>query len=75
MKVTQNALSNDEVRWAIEARQKWELDRLTELNVAVEKGKAEGKAELAKQMAQKLRALGQSDDVIYEVAGLRPEEL
>lgn len=75
MKVTQNALSNDEVRWAIEARQKWELDRLTELNVAVEKGKAEGKAELAKQMAQKLRALGQSDDVIYEVTGLRPEEL
>ncbi len=45
MKVTQNALSNDEMRWAIEARQKWELDRLTELNVAVEKGKAEGKAE------------------------------
>lgn len=75
MKVTQNALRNDEVRWAIEARQKWELDRLTELNVAVEKGKAEGKAELAKQMAQKLRALGQSDDVIYEVTGLRPEEL
>ena len=75
MKATQKALSNDEVRWAIEAQQKWELDRLTELNVAVEKGKAEGKAELAKQMAQKLRALGQSDDVIYEVTGLRPEEL
>ena len=91
MKVTQNALSNDEVRWAIEARRKWKLDRLTELNVAVEagevrgeargradgraEGEAQGRAESAKRIAKELLAMGQPEAVIFRATGLRPEDL
>ncbi len=83
MKATQTALSNDEVRWAIEARQKWERDRITALNVAVEegeargeaRGRAEGEAESAKRIAKELLALGQSEDVVFRATGLRSSDL
>ncbi len=83
MKATQTALSNDEVRWAIEARQKWERDRITALNVAVEEGeargraegRAEGEAESAKRIAKELLALGQSEDVVFRATGLRSSDL
>ena len=91
MKATQTALSNDEVRWAIEARQKWERDRITALNVAVEEGeargeargravgraegRAKGEAESAKRIAKELLALGQSEDVVFRATGLRSSDL
>lgn len=83
MKATHNALSDEEVRYAIEARQKWELDRLTELNIAVERGEARGevrgeargRAESAKEIAKELLAMGQSEEVVFRATGLKPEDL
>ena len=79
MEATHNALCDDEVRYAIEARRKWERDRITELNAAIEegevRGKAEGKAEAAQRIAKELLALGQSEELILKATGLRIAEL
>ena len=83
MEATHNALCDDEIREAIEARRKWERDYITNLNAAVEageargeaRGKAEGKTEAAKEIARQLLALGQSEEVIFQATGLRVEEL
>ncbi len=83
MRATHNALSNDEVREAIEARRKWERDRITEMNIAVEageargkaEGKAEGEASAKRTIAKSLLASGQSAELIYQVTGLRADEL
>ena len=45
MEATHNALCDDEVRYAIEARRKWELDRKTEMNAALEAAEARGRSE------------------------------
>ncbi len=83
MRATHNALSNDEVREAIEAHRKWERDRITEMNIAVEageargeaRGKAEGEASARLDIARSLLASGQSADLIFQVTGLRTDEL
>ena len=79
MEATHNALSDEEVRYAIEARQKWERDRITEMNAAVEageaRGKAEGKTEAAKEIARQLLALGQSEEIVFKATGLRRSDL
>ena len=79
MEATHNALCDDDIREAIEARKKWERDRITELNDAVEKGEARGeargKAELAKEFARALLAKGHSEDMIFELTGVRLADL
>jgi predicted transposase/invertase (TIGR01784 family) len=83
MEATQKAMSDEEVRYAIEARQKWERDRITEMNAAVEaaeargeaRGKAEGKAEATREIAKNLLAQGLTEDMVYKVTGLRPLDL
>ncbi len=79
MEATQKAMSDEEVRYAIEARQKWERDRITEMNAAVEageaRGKAEGKSEAAREIAKNLLAQGLTEDMVYKVTGLRPGDL
>lgn len=83
MEAAHNALCNDEIREAIEARRKWERDYITNLNAAVEageqKGRAEGKAlgktKATKEIARQLLAMGQSAEVILQATGLRVEDL
>jgi len=82
MEATHNALSDAEIRYAIEARKKAERDRVTELNAAIEvaeargetRGKAEGEAAAKRTIARELRAQGLSDEVIIRATGLKPED-
>ena len=83
MEATHTALSDEEVRYAIEARQKWERDRITQMNAAVEegeargevrgeaRGEARGKAEIARALLES----GQSEEFILKHTGLRPADL
>ncbi|MBT9582789.1 Rpn family recombination-promoting nuclease/putative transposase [bacterium] len=79
MEATHNAMCDAEVRYAIEARQKWERDRITEMNAAIEegeaRGKAEGRTEALQEIARALLSKGMSEDLIFEATGLRLSEL
>ncbi len=91
MRAAHNALSAGEFREALEARRKWERDRITEMNIAVEEGeargeargrakaraegKAEGQAAATLAIARSLLASGQSAELIFQVTGLRADEL
>ncbi|CAN0192296.1 unnamed protein product [Phaeothamnion confervicola] len=77
MEATHQALSDEEVRYAIEARQKWERDRITQLNAAVEEGEARARGlALAKaELARSLLASGQSEEFVFEHTGLRRTDL
>ncbi len=83
MEATHNALCDDEVRYAIEARRKADLDRLTEMNAAEDRGRAEGRAEgrsegsleTARSIARQLLELGHSDEMVFQVTGLRRADL
>jgi hypothetical protein len=83
MEATHNALCDDEVRYAIEARRKWELDRKTEMNAALEaaealgqaRGEARGEAAAARRIARQLLDLGQPDEVIFKATGLKRSDL
>lgn len=74
---------DEEVRRIAELREKWEMDRISEINYAKEegekiglkkgreKGKKEGKEEIAKNMLEK----GMREELIQEITGLSKEDI
>lgn len=74
MEATHKALSDAEIRYAIEARKKAERDRVTELNAAIEFAEARGEAVAKRTIARGLRAQGLSDELIVGATGLKPED-
>ena len=58
-----------------ELREKWEMDRISAIDFAEERGKQEGKAEQQKETAKKMLEKNIAIDVIIDVTGLSKEEI
>ena len=67
--------ADDEVRELAEAQERAELDRNTELYIAKEDGRAEGKKEAQKENAKKMLDKGMDIKLIMEITGLTKEEI
>lgn len=71
-RIEMNYLTGDEaVRRLAELREKWEMDRISDLSYAEEKGKKEGIREIAKEMLKQ----GLSIEVIISITKLTKEEI
>jgi len=62
---------DEEVRRIAELREKWEMDRISEINYAKEQGEKEKAIEIAKAMLEK----GMDIELIHEVTKLSIEEI
>jgi len=58
-----------------ELREKWEMDRVSEINYATEQGMIKGKKEEQKEIAKKMLEKGIEIKTIIEITGLSKEEI
>ena len=58
-----------------ELREKWEMDRISAIDFAEERGQKKGKEEKQKEIAKKLLEKNISEDIIIETTGLTKEEI
>ena len=69
-------LTGDEAVKRIEfLREKWEMDRISEINHAKEVGKIEGKIEEKKETAKKFLEQGVDKEIVIKATGLTKEEI
>ena len=69
-------LTGDEAVKRIEfLREKWEMDRISEINHAKEVGKIEGKIEEKKETARKLLEQNVDIEIVIKATGLTKEEI
>jgi len=70
-----NFTKNDELVELYEARQKWQMDKDTEIGYAGIKGRQEGKLEERYGAAKKMLGKGYPTDDIIDITGLSEEEI
>ncbi len=66
---------DEEVKRLAFLREKWEMDRVSDINYATEQGELKGRKEEQKEIAKKLLEKNISIDIIIETTGLTEEEI
>lgn len=75
-RIEMNYLTGDEeVRRLAELREKWEMDRISEISYAKEEGKAEGRRSEKEKIAKEMLKQGLTIEIIVSITKLTKEEI